>query len=134
MTLRADIKYKSNWQQGTLKGALALLIPPQAACANPGSSLAQRRNKWICALKVSMEKVKVFGPKGNPNAPSGPTKYTLVPYEEVIRKEEEAKAEAPSTSASSTDLRIPASEWTFADQNMAIGACRCMHHKRGTHL
>ena len=77
-----------------------------------------------------MEKVKVFGPKGNPNAPSGPTKYTLVPYEEVIRKEEEAKAEAPSTSASSTDLRIPASEWTFADQNMAIGACHCMHHKK----
>ncbi|KAI0331047.1 hypothetical protein GY45DRAFT_1322992 [Cubamyces sp. BRFM 1775] len=101
MTLRADIKYKSNWQQGTLK--------------------AQRRNKWICALKVSMEKVKVFGPKGNPSAPAGPTKYTLVPYEEVVRKEEEAKATAPpSASASSTDLHIPASEWTFADQNMAI--------------
>ncbi|CDO72761.1 hypothetical protein BN946_scf184994.g14 [Trametes cinnabarina] len=47
MTLRADIKYKSNWQQGTLK--------------------AQRRNKWICALKASLTKVKIFGPKGDPD-------------------------------------------------------------------
>ena len=31
MVLKAEIKYKSNWQQGALK--------------------VQRRNKWICALK-----------------------------------------------------------------------------------
>jgi hypothetical protein len=31
MVLKADIKYKTNWQEGALK--------------------VQRRNKWICALK-----------------------------------------------------------------------------------
>ncbi|KAI0356297.1 hypothetical protein OH77DRAFT_1401686 [Trametes cingulata] len=100
MTLRADIKYKSNWQQGTLK--------------------AQRRNKWICALKASMAKVKIFGPGGDPDAPSGPTKYTLVPYEEVVKQEEEAKAHAPSKSSSTAELRIPTNDWTFADPKSAI--------------
>ena len=33
LVLKADIKYKSNWQQGALK--------------------VQRRNKWICALKMA---------------------------------------------------------------------------------
>jgi hypothetical protein len=33
MVLKADIKYKSNWQQGALK--------------------VLRRNKWICALKMA---------------------------------------------------------------------------------
>jgi hypothetical protein len=33
MVLSADIRYKSNWQQGALK--------------------VQRRNKWICALKLT---------------------------------------------------------------------------------
>lgn len=103
MTLRSDIKYKSNWQQGTLK--------------------AQRRNKWICALKASMEKLKIYGPSGDPNAPSGPTKYTQVPYEEVLRKEHEAAAHAQQPSAGS-ELHIPKSDWTFADQNSAIGASR----------
>lgn len=101
MTLRADIKYKSNWQQGTLK--------------------AQRRNKWICALKSSLEKLKIFGPDGNPNAQTAPTKYTQVPYEEVLRQEEAAKrAQHPSNSSSMSELHIPKSDWTFADQNSAI--------------
>ncbi|KAI0769601.1 Mechanosensitive ion channel-domain-containing protein [Trametes elegans] len=100
MTLKADIKYKSNWQQGALQ--------------------AQRRNKWICALKASMAKVKIYGPGGDPGAPSGPTKYTLVPYEEVVRKEEEEKRKNLKPSQSTADLRIPTSEWTFADMNSAI--------------
>lgn len=33
MVLKADIRYKSNWQQGALR--------------------VQRRNKWICALKLT---------------------------------------------------------------------------------
>ncbi|KAI1796400.1 Mechanosensitive ion channel-domain-containing protein [Ganoderma leucocontextum] len=101
LTLKADIKYKSNWQQGTLK--------------------AQRRNKWICALKASMEKLKIFGPDGNPNADSGPTKYTQVPYEEVLRQEEAAKrGQHPSSGSSMSELHVPKSDWTFADQNSAI--------------
>ena len=72
MTLRADIKYKSNWQQGALK--------------------AKRRNKWICALKSSLAKVKIYGPDGNPDAKPSPTPYTLVPYEDIVKREmEEAR-------------------------------------------
>ncbi|KAI0779722.1 Mechanosensitive ion channel-domain-containing protein [Fomes fomentarius] len=100
MTLRSDIKYKSNWQHGTLK--------------------AQRRNKWICALKASMEKVKIYGPGGNPNVQSGPTKYTLVPYDEVRREERDAAKRQPTSGSSMSELHIPKSDWTFADQNSAI--------------
>ena len=99
MTLRADIKYKSNWQQGNLK--------------------AQRRNKWICALKASMEKVKIYGPGGGPQPNVGPTKYTLVPYEDVLRQEQEARRQ-PTTMS---ELHIPKSNWTFADPNSVVGAC-----------
>ena len=101
LTLKADIKYKSNWQQGTLK--------------------AQRRNKWICALKTSMAKLKIFGPDGDPSAHPAPTKYTQVPYEEVLRQEEAAKrGQHPSHGSSMSELHIPKSDWTFADQNSAI--------------
>ena len=100
MTLKADIKYKSNWQQGTLK--------------------AQRRNKWICALKASLSKLHIYGPGGDPSPHTGPTKYTLVPYEEVLRQEEEAKHSRQQTS-DSRELHIPKSDWTFADPNSAVG-------------
>ncbi|KAI0645507.1 Mechanosensitive ion channel-domain-containing protein [Trametes meyenii] len=100
MTLRADIKYKSNWQQGTLK--------------------AQRRNKWICALKTSMDKVKIFGPDGDPKAAAGTTKYTLVPYEEFLRKEHETAHLEPERPGGMQELRIPTAAWAFADQNSAI--------------
>ncbi|TBU64491.1 Mechanosensitive ion channel-domain-containing protein [Dichomitus squalens] len=100
LTLKADIKYKSNWQQGSLK--------------------AQRRNKWVCALKASMEKLKIFGPGGDPHAAAGPTKYTVVPYEEVLRQEEASKHNAHPSNSSSMELQVPKSDWTFADQNSAI--------------
>ncbi|KAI0793816.1 Mechanosensitive ion channel-domain-containing protein [Fomes fomentarius] len=99
MTLHADIKYKSNWQQGTLK--------------------AQRRNKWICALKASMEKAKIYGPGGNPNVQAGPTKYTLIPYEDVLREERQAERR-PTAGSTMSELQVPESEWTFADRNSAI--------------
>jgi len=66
MVLQADIMYKSNWQQGTLK--------------------ATRRNKWICALKTYLAEAKIYGPKGNPDATPAPTRYTLIPWEEVQEK------------------------------------------------
>ncbi|CAH7675285.1 Mechanosensitive ion channel-domain-containing protein [Phakopsora pachyrhizi] len=60
MTLQADIKYKSNWQNGALK--------------------AFRRNKWICALKQVMAEEQVFGPDGagNPNPKSEPQLIQLI--------------------------------------------------------
>ncbi|TFY54037.1 hypothetical protein EVG20_g9871 [Dentipellis fragilis] len=78
MTLKADIMYKSNWQQGGLK--------------------AKRRNKWVCALKTALAEVKIFGPEGNPDAVPAPTRYTLVPWEQVEEEERRAafnKAPAP---------------------------------------
>jgi hypothetical protein len=59
MVLKADIKYKSNWQHGALK--------------------VQRRNKWICALKMTLAELKIWGPAGAGDpapAPPDPTKYT----------------------------------------------------------
>ncbi|KAI9511136.1 Mechanosensitive ion channel-domain-containing protein [Russula earlei] len=70
MVLQADIMYKSNWQQGTLK--------------------ATRRNKWICALKTYLAEAKIYGPKGNPAAIPAPTRYTVVPWDEVQEKEEKS--------------------------------------------
>ena len=63
LNLKADIKYKTNWQQGALK--------------------VQRRNKWICALKEALAELHIFGPAGagNPSPdPAGPIEYTQVPY------------------------------------------------------
>ncbi|OAV92570.1 hypothetical protein PTTG_27603 [Puccinia triticina 1-1 BBBD Race 1] len=60
LTLQADIKYKSNWQNGALK--------------------SQRRNKWVCALKQIMAEVEIYGPAdaGNPAPKSEPTLIQLV--------------------------------------------------------
>ncbi|KIS69709.1 uncharacterized protein UMAG_02237 [Mycosarcoma maydis] len=47
LLLSAGIRYKSNWQQGGLK--------------------AQRRNRWLCQLKVFLAECRIYGPKGDPN-------------------------------------------------------------------
>lgn len=47
LSLKADIKHKSNWQNGALK--------------------AQRRNKWLCALKQLMAELEIYGPGGAGN-------------------------------------------------------------------
>jgi hypothetical protein len=76
MSLKVDIRYKSNWQQTHIK--------------------SKRRNKWICTLKASLAAVGIYGPSGNPSSgPAPPTKYTLVPYEKVIKEEEEAAKHKP---------------------------------------
>lgn len=78
--------------------------------------LAKRRNKWICALKAELANVGIFGPSGDPNAPGGPTKYTLVPYEEV-RKEQDAPKRK------SMPERQPTDGWELTDKNNALGQC-----------
>jgi len=70
MTLQADIMYKSNWQQGALK--------------------VSRRNKWICALKTYLAEAKIYGPKGDPDKIPDPDRYTIVPWEEVREKDNNA--------------------------------------------
>ncbi|KAF9520315.1 hypothetical protein BS47DRAFT_1446349, partial [Hydnum rufescens UP504] len=61
MLLKVEIKYKSNWQIGGLK--------------------AQRRNKWICALKNALAASKIYGPSGDPDAAVAPQQIALIPYE-----------------------------------------------------
>ncbi|KAG6880319.1 hypothetical protein C0992_011068 [Termitomyces sp. T32_za158] len=93
LTLSADIKYKSNWQQGALK--------------------ASRRNKWICTLKTALVELKIYGPSGNPDIPPPPTLYTKVPYEEIKAKE------CQTTEGVSNPQREPP-EWKLADKNAVI--------------
>ncbi|PSR78148.1 hypothetical protein PHLCEN_2v7557 [Hermanssonia centrifuga] len=95
MTLKADIKYKSNFQQGALK--------------------AKRRNKWICALKDSLAKIKMFGPSGDPGAKPAPAPYTLVPWEH-IKASDTKRVESP---VSIQEHRIPEA-WTFSDENAVL--------------
>ena len=87
MTLQADIMYKSNWQQGNLKCMYPLtqndLDGSHRSCSLP----ATRRNKWICALKSNLAEAKIYGPKGDPDATPVPTRYTVVPWEEVREKD-----------------------------------------------
>lgn len=91
LVLEADIMYKSNWQAGTLK--------------------TTRRNKWICALKTYLAEAKIYGPKGNPDAVAAPTRYTLIPWEEVQEKERRnAGSKAPIT--------MPEPEMPFGGYNL----------------
>ncbi|KZT41490.1 hypothetical protein SISSUDRAFT_981708 [Sistotremastrum suecicum HHB10207 ss-3] len=94
LSLKADIKYKSNWQQGPLK--------------------VKRRNMWICALKTALAELKIFGPAGDTSAPAAPQKITMVPYEEVVAKENKP-ASPPKTGLQETT--IPRGEWQFSDKH-----------------
>ncbi|KAG8753694.1 hypothetical protein FRC12_011461, partial [Ceratobasidium sp. 428] len=98
MTLKAEILYKSNWQQGALK--------------------IKRRNKWICALKAAMAELKVFGPGGDPSAKASTTKYTEMPWEEFKASE---LTDMPVPDAAPVyEPRIPRGEWSFTDQDAII--------------
>lgn len=92
MTLSADIKYKSNWQQGAVK--------------------VKRRNKWMCALKTSLAELKIFGPDGDPNKEASPKLYTEVPWSEVKKSDEEEKRKRESASGNPVK-----SEYDLSDKN-----------------
>ncbi|KAF7792394.1 hypothetical protein EIP86_003431 [Pleurotus ostreatoroseus] len=98
MTLKVDIKYKSNWQQGALK--------------------SRRRNKWICALKSAMVQVRMFGPDGDPGARGAPTPYTLVPWEEAKETFHPPRAPSPSPGGL-RETKLPET-WSFSDHNAMI--------------
>ncbi|BGP00641.1 hypothetical protein NBRC10513v2_006440 [Rhodotorula toruloides] len=85
LSLSAPINYKGNWQNGALK--------------------VQRRNKWVCALKVALAELQIFGPAGagDPSpAPPDPTPYTQVPWEEVKADREAAAAKAAAQAGTAT--------------------------------
>ncbi|KAG6844696.1 hypothetical protein H0H87_004572 [Tephrocybe sp. NHM501043] len=116
MTLAADIKYKSNWQHGTLKGQ-PISQPEPIRFVTYRLIAANRRNKWICALKTALAEMKIYGPDGDPNAPPSTTRYTQVPYEEVKAKErqelEGVKMPQPGG--------LQPSGWQLPDTPTAIG-------------
>ncbi|KAJ3775029.1 Mechanosensitive ion channel-domain-containing protein [Lentinula raphanica] len=93
MSLSADIKYKSNSQQGAVK--------------------AKRRNKWVCALKQALADVGIFGPTGNPNATPQPKRYTEVPWDEVKRADQ-GKSSRPLS------VPAPAGGWRLSDSNPSM--------------
>lgn len=115
MTLKVDIKYKSNWQQGALKGMdciFVYFVPDRVI-------LARRRNKWICALKSAMTQVKMFGPSGDPTAKGVPTPYTLVPWEEVKDGMHQPRVASPSPGGL-RETNLPKT-WSFTDHNAMLG-------------
>jgi len=65
-------------------------------------------------LKVSLAEVKIFGPKGNPNAVATPERRTLVPWDEVKAKEEVALRRE------STKSKTPLGGWQLLDKNTFI--------------
>ncbi|KAJ7497312.1 Mechanosensitive ion channel-domain-containing protein [Mycena latifolia] len=96
MTLQADIKYKSNGQQGALK--------------------AKRRNKWLCALKAALADLGIYGPSGNPHAAPGTQRYTQVPWHEIQAEEQKTK----NSQGKTTDTAAPAGGWRLSGQNAVL--------------
>ncbi|KAF8973263.1 hypothetical protein BDZ97DRAFT_1780386 [Flammula alnicola] len=97
MTLSADIKYKSNFQQAALKG--------------------KRRNKWICALKTILADIKIYGPSGDPNPPPAVSRYTKVPWDIIDSEDRKTHQKA------SEPIEFPrplVDGWKLDDKNAAI--------------
>ncbi|KAG0149381.1 hypothetical protein CROQUDRAFT_39862 [Cronartium quercuum f. sp. fusiforme G11] len=88
MTLKSNIKYKSNWQNHSLK--------------------TLRRNKWICALKQIMADLEMWGPggAGNPDPPPEPTLIRLLENSTPSSSTSGRKSgSGPSASATHTPVR-----------------------------
>jgi len=97
MTLSADIKYKSNFQQGALK--------------------AKRRNKWICALKSILGELKIYGPSGDPSPPPAVSRYAKVPWEIIDTEDRKKNQNAAHAVAPGNQ---PLDGWNLTDKNAAI--------------
>jgi len=96
MALQADIKYKSNGQQGALK--------------------AKRRNKWLCALKAALGDLGIYGPSGNPHAEPGTQRYTEVPCHEIQAETQKSQNKEGKT----TDTPAPAGGWQLSSKNAVL--------------
>lgn len=110
MILNADIKYKSNSQQGALKGSRHI---PGTLIFALTPHIAKRRNKWICALKAALADTSIYGSKGNPGAPPDVARYTKVPWDTI-------QADAP---AEPEPTHIPAGGWRLSDNNAVLRKC-----------
>ena len=70
-------------------------------------------------MKLALAKAKVYGTAGEPGVKRGPTKYTLVPWEEVQQEKEKKAREEESSKTSVPEPRIPEA-WTFSDHNAVM--------------
>ena len=70
----------------------------------------------MCALKQALAEAKVFGPTGDPDGKPDPSRYTLVPWEEVQAQERKAAKVA----SMEVDQFSPADGWKLSDKNAAI--------------
>lgn len=77
----------------------------------------KRRNKWICALKTALAELKIFGPKGNPDAEPGPTLFTQIPWEEVQAMKEEDKRKKAAEAVARP--RVQRREYSLTDKSAA---------------
>ena len=117
MSLSADIKYKSNWQQGAMKGTF-LCLSNVVSNFHGFNSLdffvVKRRNKWVCALKTSLHELGIYGPSGNPKKELSPTIITKQPWNEYkLGEAEKIMREGGSPSP----FRH---EYNFSDRSAAV--------------
>ena len=118
MTLKVDIKYKSNAQQGALKGEY---LGARHWSLQTELLTAKRKNKWICALKAALADVKIYGPSGDPKPKPPTSRYTLVPWELISEQDRAEEAEPRSPLPGSIEEpRIPVSNWNLTDSNIAL--------------
>lgn len=119
MTLKVDIKYKSNAQQGALKGQLLYMLHIRACELKVWA--ARRKNKWICALKAALADLDIYGPGGNPNPKPPTSRYTLVPWELVAEEDKGKEVVSHATPPGRIqEPRIPQSNWKLTDSNIAL--------------
>lgn len=119
MSLKVDIKYKSNAQQGALKGQLVCVLCAGACELN--FLIAKRKNKWICALKAALADIEIYGPSGDPNAKPSIQRYTVVPWNLISEQDRREEGESyPVPSGGIQEPKIPVSNWNLTDSNIAL--------------
>jgi len=77
---------------------------------------AKRRNKWICALKMILEELKIYGPDGDPNPPPSVSRYAKVPWDIIEAEDRKAATEKVSLPVEEPFSR----DWKLDDKNAAL--------------
>lgn len=97
---KCDISVADFAAQGSLK--LSTLIPYKSNWSNSALK-AQRRNKWICALKIAMGQLQIWGPAGAGNPSPAPADPTLIKFVNPEAVGIQAPSYRSATSPSPTD-------------------------------
>ena len=68
-----------------------------------------------------MTELKIYGPAGGPKPPEV-NRYTKVPYDEIKRQEEEAKAKKEAGGPQESRRLGVGEEWNLGDKNAVLSA------------